>query len=68
MRSPTIDSWQAEKLAQTLVTILTARFGALPEEVTATIGSTRDLDTLDRWAPLVGSSSSLEQFRKDAKL
>jgi hypothetical protein len=68
IRSPTIDGWKAEQTAKVLVTVLEARFGSLPEELRAAILNTTDLDTLQRWAPLVGSSRTLKQFRKDANL
>jgi hypothetical protein len=68
IRSPAIDEWKAEGVAKVLVTVLAARFGSLPEEVRAAILNTTDLDTLEGWAPLVGSSENLEQFRKEAKL
>jgi hypothetical protein len=68
IRSRTIDSWKAEEAAKLLVALLEAKFKSLPEEVSATINSTTDLDTLERWVPLAGLALSLEQFRKDAKL
>lgn len=66
--SPLYQHWMQEERRATnqaaIVRVLEARFGAVPEELGATIRSVSDLDKLEQAITLAAKCSSLEQFQK----
>jgi hypothetical protein len=68
IQSKQVLEWQAQEKAQTVIEMLEARFGTLPEELEAAIRRILEIPRLKKFVPLAVKADSLEQFRKDAQL
>ncbi len=66
--SPLYQQWMAEMKCETrqeaIVTVLGARFGAIPEEVTAHVRSVTDLAKLERAIKHAARCTGFDDFRK----
>ena len=72
MRSPVVEEWRnegrRESRRESLVEVLSIRFGDVPSELVAAVQEVDDLDKLTEWYSLSNLTPSLAQFRTDAGL